>query len=299
MSKSLKLASAGPCEGHACDNCPMCRRGTCCRRDNPSYKLPVVGEWSGALHGKLGKLECDGTRVQCHCCGEYFLALGHHILSAHNLLACEYKALFGLKRRGLLGPAVRKEMEIRGRRKALEELRLYPERLRDCKLTPEQMSQRLRGRPLSLEVKGPTVERLTLARPAALAAIARKKALGIKHPPADASHLQSAEMKSKAKERQKALLADPARRARWIENLARAKGRGRVRVCIQCGRDFVKPPWERGVVVWRGAKLCSRECFNEFKRQQSTRLAISRRPGIGAKISAGRRAAAARRGLNP
>lgn len=91
----LSMATTGACEGHLCDNCKMCRSGTCCGRDHPDYRLPELGDWDGPVYGELGVLAGDGGQVECHCCGEWFESLVSHI-RRHNLLTREYKAIFGL-----------------------------------------------------------------------------------------------------------------------------------------------------------------------------------------------------------
>src|SRR5689334_1628762 len=106
---TLELATEGPCKGHLCDNCPTCQRGRCCRRDNPNYRLPELGEWDGPIYGELGVLNDDGEKVECHCCGEWFKMIGGiHLLRAHNLTAPEYRAIFGFSQtRGLASQKLR------------------------------------------------------------------------------------------------------------------------------------------------------------------------------------------------
>lgn len=105
---SLILATEGCCKGHPCDNCKTCQSGRCCRKDNPDYKLPELGEWDGPIYGELGVLNDDGEKVECHCCGEWFVVLGSHVWQAHNLTAKEYKSIFGLAlSRSLLTDAIR------------------------------------------------------------------------------------------------------------------------------------------------------------------------------------------------
>ena len=104
---TLVIATEGCCKGHPCDNCKTCQSGRCCRRDNPNYKLPGLGEWDGPIYGELGVLACDGEKQQCHACGEWFTGLIHHAWGAHDLLAREYKATFGLNMKtALVGPGV-------------------------------------------------------------------------------------------------------------------------------------------------------------------------------------------------
>ncbi len=104
MSK-LPVATEGPCKGHPCDNCWQCKRGQCCRRDHPDYQMPKLGEWDGPVYGELGVLNDDGEKLECHCCGEWFVGLNTHIRLNHNLTAREYRSIFGLAAtRSLLGP---------------------------------------------------------------------------------------------------------------------------------------------------------------------------------------------------
>lgn len=113
MTTKLTIPTEGPCAGHKCDNCKICRSGRCCRRDNPDYKLPELGEWNGPIYGELGVLVDDGQKVECHCCGEWFTKLGHHII-IHDLTAEEYKSVFGLnKHRGLAAPDVIRQLSDR------------------------------------------------------------------------------------------------------------------------------------------------------------------------------------------
>lgn len=105
---TLVMATEGPCAGHFCDNCAICRKGRCCRRDNPDYRLPTIGEWDGPIYGEIGVLAEDGDKVECHCCGERFVSLPSHIVWKHDLNSDEYRAIFGLNRhRALLGKAAR------------------------------------------------------------------------------------------------------------------------------------------------------------------------------------------------
>lgn len=116
MSK-LPIATEGCCKEHPCDNCKTCQSGRCCRKDNPDYKLPGLGEWDGPIYGEMGVLNDDGEKVECHCCGEWFGGLQMHAWKAHDLTADEYKAIFGLSRRhGLIGPTtlVKRQAGMKG-----------------------------------------------------------------------------------------------------------------------------------------------------------------------------------------
>lgn len=97
-----------PCEGHRCDNCYVCRQGKCCKRDVPGYRLPALGDWDGPVFGKLGVLQSDGEKVECHCCGLWFGNLGSHVAARHGMSANEYRASFGLRQStSLIGPQTR------------------------------------------------------------------------------------------------------------------------------------------------------------------------------------------------
>lgn len=111
MSKSqLFIPTEGPCAGHPCDNCWTCRQGRCCRRDNPDYRLPELGEWDGSIHGEIGVLADDGQKAQCHICGDFFDQVGKHIV-IHDVTPQEYRAIFGLNKSfGLAGPAYKENL---------------------------------------------------------------------------------------------------------------------------------------------------------------------------------------------
>ena len=66
------------CAGHLCDGCWRCRKGFCCRRDDPNWRRPQLGDWDGPIYGELGVLvaEEDGNRLVCHACGRAFGAWG-------------------------------------------------------------------------------------------------------------------------------------------------------------------------------------------------------------------------------
>lgn len=104
-----------PCSGHPCDACRTCGLGRCCRRDNPSYRLPEVGTWQPVI-GEIGVLATDGDKAECHICGRYFGRLGFHAVMAHDVTADEYRALFGLRRTtGLAGPRYAAKMAVLGK----------------------------------------------------------------------------------------------------------------------------------------------------------------------------------------
>lgn len=141
----LILATEGPCAGHLCDNCKICQRGRCCRKDDPDYTLPKLGEWDGPIYGELGILNDDGQRVECHCCGEWFRGLAAHIVHRHNLLADEYKAIFGLnKGQGLTSAATHEKISINAKTgSGIGRLKAMNDQIRP---TPEQLSSMMKGK---------------------------------------------------------------------------------------------------------------------------------------------------------
>lgn len=133
---ALEIATTGCCAGHKCDNCATCRKGRCCRKDDPEYRLPTPDEWGAPIHGCVGVLATDGDTLQCHVCGEWFIGLNHHAWNAHNLLAREYKAYFGLNlNTPLVSPDVSAKLRSNGER--LYERFGVPD---DLHRTPEQNS---------------------------------------------------------------------------------------------------------------------------------------------------------------
>lgn len=165
MATKLIIPTEGPCAGHPCDNCRICRSGRCCRRDNPDYKLPGLGEWDGPIYGELGVLADDGQKVECHCCGEWFVGLGHHIVQ-HDLTKEEYKAIFGLSRnRGLAAPATiralsekkKNEPNNRERMSAMAKAflaTLTPEQRNAIAMVPRRLQWRLSVREASWPSQG-------------------------------------------------------------------------------------------------------------------------------------------------
>src|SRR5262249_18812605 len=94
-----------PCDDHRCDSCVVCRRGACCRRDRPGWRLPELGSWPGAVFGELGVLARDARGAQCHMCGRVFRMLATPVWRTHEVGGEEYGGYFGLSARsGLGGP---------------------------------------------------------------------------------------------------------------------------------------------------------------------------------------------------
>jgi hypothetical protein len=103
------------CTDHPCDNCSICRRGPCCRADNPA-RPARLGDWDGPIYGELGVLESDGDRVCCHACGGWHVQLGSHAFAAHGLTAEIYKIIFGLNVTTGLAGARYREADAASRR---------------------------------------------------------------------------------------------------------------------------------------------------------------------------------------
>jgi hypothetical protein len=96
--------------------------------------------------------EEDGERLVCHACGQSYRSLGAHVVLAHELLAFEYKAIFGLRATtSLLAPVLAE----RHRQRHLATLsRFWPQAREVARsLTPEQRSAYARGRTWALEAR--------------------------------------------------------------------------------------------------------------------------------------------------
>ena len=153
----LIVPTDGPCKGHPCDNCRICRRGRCCRRDNPHYKLPKEGSWVGRVYGQLGQFAEHGDRVQCHICGDFSKSVGLHVY-CHDVTPKEYRAYFGLNStRPLCSTGLSQTL----REVTSEKLRNYTGRLKGCHaLSPEQKSSILKGVPRRSEARRQQKERV-------------------------------------------------------------------------------------------------------------------------------------------
>jgi len=140
---NLTVPTEGICAGHKCDACSMCRKGACCRRDRPDYRLPEVGTWPEPMFGELGRLERpDDEHVICHICGGAYKHMGLHANQSHGVWADEYRAYFGLNRlQGLTGRAWARTHSAAAsepeRLAFLETVRVIP--------TPEQHSATMTG----------------------------------------------------------------------------------------------------------------------------------------------------------
>jgi ROS/MUCR transcriptional regulator protein len=210
-----------PCEGHPCDNCYICRQGKCCKRDVPGYRLPALGDWDGPVYGKLGVLQSDGEKVECHCCGLWFGNLGSHVAARHGMSANEYRAVFGLRQStSLIGPQTRARKQQHNAH--LARVR-PPSPFRD--LTWAQRSAWHKGRKVRLEA---------LINPANRRGWLRLSRIGRKH---YLQHYRAGTLKPRSakpnntQERRagyRAFLADPQRYAAWCAKIARNHGRKRL-----------------------------------------------------------------------
>jgi len=118
----------------------------------PPEQLPALGAWEGPIYGELGVLATDGTRLECHACGRWFVNLAQHVLKTHGLLPAEYRAMFGLRAtHGLFGPQYRAQVAA----VAVRNFRPYWSEAgaRAKAQTPEQRAAYGRGRRWRLETK--------------------------------------------------------------------------------------------------------------------------------------------------
>lgn len=124
---SVKLRD---CTDHWCDSCATCSKGRCCRSDDPTYRLPELGSIQ-PFSGELGVRRDLDDKVECHVCGGWFQSVASHSWIAHDLTALEYKAAFGLMRKGLISETYRRRMSDLRRRS-------YKGQLSPHAITPEQ-----------------------------------------------------------------------------------------------------------------------------------------------------------------
>lgn len=193
----LTIAAEGPCIGHECDNCSTCRRGRCCRRDNPNYKLPELGSWSGTIYGQLGTFTEDMNGVQCHCCGEFFQSLGTHAWQKHNLTAKEYRAVFGLRARRSLITA---GLHLRLQASAVERREILLNNIKPGGgLTPEQISALRTGAHRRLEVSQDKTYQASMqaAGIKGTNTLREKRAAGL-IPPPSTDHMNTPEVRVRA-----------------------------------------------------------------------------------------------------
>lgn len=227
---------ANPCPGHPCDRCSVCRRGLCCRGDDPE-RLPRLGDWDGPIHGELGVLDGDGDRVRCHACGEWFVQLGTHAVRTHGLRANVYKAIFGLNRRtGLAGTAYREQMRPHAEKVFKAYWPTAAQRLQE--MTPEQRQAIDRER--RLEMRRDPHNRQVWRESAHRGGVRIQElyAAGHYQPPL----VREPALARRQAERMRAqLAADPALRAefqRRLSGVARDGPEMVELVCVVCGVGF-------------------------------------------------------------
>lgn len=132
----MELQDSGCCEGHRCDDCDICRSGTCCGADVAEPNLPRQGSYPHDWHGELGVLlEKDG-KVQCHICGNWYVELGRHTATKHKVNAETYRAYFGLA----IGRALCPEWFSEKRRAKAKQEKLGSQATPITQLTSEQRS---------------------------------------------------------------------------------------------------------------------------------------------------------------
>ncbi len=257
---------ADPCRGHTCDQCSRCRRGRCCRRDQPGYRLPELGEVT-PVFGELGVLAVDDEeRVQCHACSRFFRTLNSHIQRVHELTADEYRAAFGLNRgTALAAPAYRSRMREHGRRVLAPYWPLAADFARSQ--TPEQRAAQ-RGMRRRLQTLRDPIFRETQRR-AGQASAARNHArflAGVWPPPRPRDPSAAGRA---AQRRRQELAQDPVYRAWLSRRLSEGQG-GRAPVaCATCGRIFELP---RARTQLGARRYCSRDCLRAAQVERGRAL---------------------------
>jgi hypothetical protein len=228
---TLEVVRDDPCKDHPCDSCATCRRGRCCRNDNPNYKLPELGDWDELIYGELGALNTDGKRLECHACGEWYVGLGTHAWRAHGITADEYRAYFGLAQSTGLEPAWRLAQRATLMRGLMDTGRIPPGLIKQYRPTPEQQSAMSKGRKLRLQsTKG---GRWTEIRK------------GIAGRPEVRRKISDA-AKARPMEKHLANLGAAYRPDAKVEV-----------VCQRCGKRFMRKP-----SAATGPRFCSRECHD-------------------------------------
>lgn len=89
-----------------------------------NYKEPLI-KFDGGF-GYLGAVIFDASsdKVQCHFCGEWYIALGNHLHKEHNMTAEDYKRSVGLnKNTALIGEQMRAKLIASGLKKRMKNLR--------------------------------------------------------------------------------------------------------------------------------------------------------------------------------
>lgn len=272
-STSSSVTGTGVCDGHPCDGCRRCRNGVCCRRDNPGWHRPQLGDWDGPIHGELGVLvaDDDGNRLLCHACGQAYRSLGAHVVQAHQLLAFEYKAIFGLRATtSLLAPTLAE----RHRQQHLATLSQFWDQVSEVarSLTPEQRSAWARGRTWALEARRDPANRQQwqelIQRAQAGAQAARAAGRRWWRDPRSFS--------AKGRARHAELRQDPVWVARWREKYEVGRAHSRdprqtlgheSKPCIVCGAPVAQST---------GRRTCSDRCEFEARSRRSRQQKLSR-----------------------
>jgi hypothetical protein len=213
--------------------------------------------WAGPVNGRIGVLERDGDRLECHCCGRWYRSLGSHVTQAHHLLADDYRAIFGLRARTSLdGPSVRAGK----RERAPRVLAAYWEQSPLKTRSPEQRAADIRGRRWPAEAK---------------------------LDPANQELWRTAPWRVRAGERTRQRLRDPEEQAAFARKVSAAKG-GRVAItCAVCGQTVLVPR-HRSREGHR--RLCGRpDCATAFRRRATRERPPSASPEARRKISEGLR----------
>lgn len=258
MPSPTNASRIDPCspKGHECDFCKDCLAGRCCRKDDPGYRLPELGEIR-PYFGRLGVLTDDGDKAECHVCGGWFGHLGGHAKRAHDLLPEEYKAAFGLNRRtGLIGPSL-----AAIRRKGTDHLIPY----RDLgvqalkTITKEQRAQNTRQHALNRSLEAQSHYQESAARHRRIeqheCVICGREFEAVGH---DANERKTCG----SKECWRAVLA--------------LRGQKEVR-CVICGTS-----WAQTSSFVR--KTCSDECDSERRRRAAKRAGVLQRPEIRTRL---------------
>jgi DNA-directed RNA polymerase sigma subunit (sigma70/sigma32) len=258
----LQLPEERPiaCTDHACDNCGICRRGLCCRGDNPSH-LVKLGDWDGLIYGELGVLEGDGDRVCCHACGGWYVQLGSHAVRAHGLTAQIYKIIFGLNVTTGLAGRYRERMRPHAQRVLAPYWPRAAQTL--AAMTPEQ--RQALDRTKRLEARRNPLNR------AAWSVGAHRGGQKV-HELHLAGQYQSPMLRDPAlrerlRQRMRQAVADPAYRAALVRRLSkgvREKSEMVERRCVVCGLPFQT----RAALVRAGqGKTCGPVCSRARRAQ--------------------------------
>lgn len=104
-----------------------------------NYKEPFMDYKGG--YGYMGVLLFDGEsdKVQCHLCGEWYIALGNHLHKEHAMRAIEYKQEVGLnKKTALIGENMRAKLIKSGLERRLKNLQS-----RKGKVVSEEVKQKI------------------------------------------------------------------------------------------------------------------------------------------------------------